>query len=139
MIVEIYKKEKDRNGKPKERLKETKILIGKKEVRLKFTVPIYLQMEEEICTLDDLYGMLHGQDRWHEDKIPALVSLMTGGEITPKEILQEGDVATLNALKDKIAEVVATAVRMREKKYDDDDSVHDEVLEEIEKKETRAD
>ena len=139
MIVEIYEKGKDSRGKPKDRLKDTKIYIGQKEINLKFTVPIYLRMEDEICTLDDLYSMLHGQDRWHEDKIPALVSLMTGGEVTPKEILQNSDVATLNALKDKIAEVVATSVRMREKKYDDDDSVHDEVLEEIEKKEAKAD
>lgn len=139
MIVEVYKKEKDRNGKVRERLTDTKILISGKEIHLKFTTKIYLQMEEEICTLDDLYSLLHGQDRWHEDKIPALVGLMTGGEVTPKEILEE-DVATLNALKEKVAEVVAKAVRLKEKKYEeDDDSVHDEVLEEIEKKEAKAD
>ena len=40
--------------------------------------------------------------------------------------------------EDEIQRVIAQAMTMKEKKYDDD-SVHDEVLEEIEKKETKAD
>ena len=41
-------------------------------------------------------------------------------------------------LIEMISEVAAKAVTMRERKYDDD-SVHDETLEEIEKKEPQAD
>ncbi len=139
MVVEIYKKEKDAKGKTREVLTGRRIMLGKKEVKLKFTVPIYLQMEEEICTLDELYDLLHSRDRWKKDKLPALIHIMSGGEITPSEVLAEaGDVATLRELIDEIGNVAAGAVRMKEKKYEDD-SVHDEVLEELEKKETKAD
>jgi hypothetical protein len=39
---------------------------------------------------------------------------------------------------DEIQAVIAKAMTMKEKKYDDD-SIHDEVLEEIEKKDKKAD
>lgn len=139
MIIETYKKEKDAKGKTREVLTGRKIMLGGKEVKLKFTVPVYLQMEEEICTLDDLYSLLHSQERWKKDKLPKLISIMSGGEITPSEVLAEaGDVATLRELIDEIGNVAAAAVRMKEKRYEDD-SVHDEVLEELEKKGTKAD
>ena len=63
---------------------------------------------------------------------------MTEGEITADEILKEEDPATFRALLEDIQAVIAKAMTMKEKKYDDD-SVHDEVLEEIEKKEAKAD
>ena len=136
MVEEIYRKGKDR--KEKDQLIRRRILIGEKEIKLKFTMPIWIQMEEQICTLDDLYTMMHSQERFHEDKIPALIALMSGGDVTPKEVLRECDVATMRALIDEIGKVAAEAMQMKEKKYDDD-SVHDEVLEEIEKKEPQAD
>ena len=139
MVIETYRKEKDAKGKTREVMTGRKIMLGGKEVRLKFTVPIYLQMEEEICTLDELYDLLHSKDRWKKDKLPKLIYIMSGGEITPSEVLAEaGDVATLRELIDEIGNVAATAVRMNEKKYEDD-SVHDETLEELEKKGTKAD
>ena len=44
----------------------------------------------------------------------------------------------MKALIDEATRVIAKAITMKEKKYDDD-SVHDAVLEDIEKKEARAD
>lgn len=134
MVLEIY----DKDEKGKDHLKETKILVAGKEIKLKFTLPIWIRMEEEICTLDDLYTMMHSKGRFKEDKIPALIAMMSGDEVTPKEVLRECDVATMRALIDEIMATAAKAMRMKEKKYDDD-SVHDEVLEEIEKKEPKAD
>ena len=133
MVQDIIEK---KNG--KERVKRTRILIGGKEIKLKFTMPIWLQMEDEICLMDDLYTMMHSKGRFEEDKIPKLAEIMAGGEITAKEVVEEDDVATMRALMDEIQKVIAQAMTMKEKKYDDD-SVHDEVLEEIEKKETKAD
>ena len=133
MVEELLKR---KDGKTK--LIRTRILIAGKEVKLKFTMPIWLRMEDEICLLDDVYTMMHSKGRFAPDKIPALAELMSGGEITAKEVLAENDPSTMRSLMDEIEKVMATAITMKEKKYDDD-SVHDEVLEEIEKKEPKAD
>lgn len=133
MVIELRTK---KNG--KDRATGQKILVAGKEVRLQFTMKIWNQVEDEICLLDDLYTMMHSKGRFEEDKIPKLAEIMAGGEITAKEVMEEDDVATMRALMDEIQKVIAQAMTMKEKKYDDD-SVHDEVLEEIEKKETKAD
>ena len=133
MVTNIIKKDE----KGKESIKETKIYIGEKEIQLRFTMTIWLRMEKEICILDDLYTMMHSEERFNENKLPALISMMSGDAVTPKEVLREADPATMKALIDNISLVITSALSMREKKYDDG-SVHDEVLEEIEKKETKA-
>ena len=133
MVQDLIEK---KNG--KERVKKTRILVAGKEVKLKFTMPVWLKMEDEICLLDDLYTMMHSRGRFEEDKIPKLAEIMSDGTITAKEILAEDDPTTMRALIDEIQRVIAQAMTMKEKKYDDD-SVHDEVLEEIEKKGTKAD
>lgn len=134
MVVEYM--EKDKHG--KERMRERKFYIGEKEITLRFTMPMWYRMEEEICILDDVYTMMGSQDRFHEDKIPALIAMMSGDVVTPKEVRREIDPPTMKAIIDEITRVIAQAITMKEKKYDDD-SVHDAVLEEIEKKEARAD
>lgn len=133
MVIETRTR---KNG--KDRVTGQKITIGGKEIRLKFTMKIWLQVEDEICLLDDLYTMMHSKGRFEEDKIPKLAEIMCGGTVTAKEILEEDDPTTMRALIDEIQKVIAQAMTMKEKKYDDD-SVHDEVLEEIEKKEIKAD
>ena len=133
MVIELRTK---KNG--KDRITGQKILVAGKEVRLQFTMPIWLKMEDEICLLDDLYTMMHSKGRFEEDKIPKLVEILANGEITAAEVVAENDPATMRALIDEIQKVIAQAMTMKEKKYDDD-SVHDETLEEIEKKETKAD
>ena len=134
MVQEIVRK----NARGKDEHVGRKVFIGKKELKLRFTMPIWFRMEDEICLMDDLYTMMHSKGRFNKDKIPALVEIMTEGEITADEILKEEDPATFRALLEDIQAVIAKAMTMKEKKYDDD-SVHDEVLEEIEKKEAQAD
>ena len=134
MVEEIIRK----NEKGKDEIVRTRITINGKEARLRFTQKMWFQMEDEICVLDDLYTMMHSKGRFKKDKIPALAELMTGGEITAEEVIRNTDPATMRALIDEIQRVIAQAVTMKEKKYDDD-SIHDEVLEEIEKKDQRAD
>ena len=134
MVLEIV--EKDKQG--KERVKETKIFVGEKEIRLRFTMPMWYRMEREICVLDDVYTMMHERDRFEPDKVPALIAMMSGDVITPKELIREADPSAMKALMGEAQRVMAEAITMKEKKYDDD-SVHDETLEEIEKKEPRAD
>ncbi len=133
MIFEIYRKE---NGKDKKI--RTEIRIGGKAVALQFTMAIWKRMEKEICMVDDLYTMMHSPERWNRENIPALTEMMTGGTITADEVMAEEDPATMKRLIEEIQSVIAKALTMSEKKYDDD-SVHDETLEEIEKKEPRAD
>ena len=82
MVVEYM--EKDKKG--KERVKERKFFIGEKEITLKFTMPMWYRMEEEICILDDVYTIMGSKDRFQEDKIPALIALMSGDAVTPKEV-----------------------------------------------------
>lgn len=134
MVQEIVKK----NGKGKEEVVGRKIFIGGKEVKLKFTMPMWFRMEDEICIMDDLYTMMHSKGRFGKGKMPALVELMTDGAIAQDDVLQEEDPATIRMLMDEVQNVIAKAMTMKEKKYDDD-SVHDEVLEDIEKKDQRAD
>lgn len=134
MVQEIVTK----NAKGRDEVIGRKIFINGKEVKMKFTMPIWYRMEDEICLLDDLYTMMHSKGRFKKDKIPALAAMMTGDEITADEILAEDEPATMRALLDEIQAVIAKAMTMKERKYDDD-SVHDEVLEEIEKKGTKAD
>lgn len=134
MVQEIVIK----NAKGRDEVIGRKIFINGKEVKMKFTMPIWYRMEDEICLLDDLYTMMHSKGRFKKDKIPALAAMMTGDEITADEILAEDEPATMRALLDEIQAVIAKAMTMKERKYDDD-SVHDEVLEEIEKKGTKAD
>lgn len=126
-----------RDGK-KEKLIRTEIVINDKIVNLRFTQPMWFKLEENICQLEDLYTMMHSKGRFEIDKFPAVVELMTDGTITAKEVVKDADPATMKALLEKVSEVIATSVTMREKRYDDD-SVHDEVLEEIEKKDPKAD
>ena len=134
MVQEIVTK----NAKGRDEVIGRKIFINGKEVKMKFTMPIWYRLEDEICLLDDLYTMMHSKGRFKKDKIPALAAIMTGDEITADEILAEDEPATMRALLDEIQAVIAKAMTMKERKYDDD-SVHDEVLEEIEKKGTKAD
>ena len=134
MVEEIIRK----NEKGKDEIVRTRIMINEKEARLRFTQKMWYRMEDEICVLDDLYTMMHSKGRFKKDKIPALAELMTGGEITAEEVIRDTDPATMRALIDEIQRVIAQAVTMKEKKYDDD-SIHDEVLEEIEKKDQGAD
>lgn len=115
-----------------------KICIGGKEVKLRFTMPIWREMEEKICLLDDVYSVMHSKERLHRENIPALAELLSGGVITADEIMKEEDPATIHALMDEIGITISKSVTMKEKKYEDD-SVHDETLEEIEKKDPRAD
>lgn len=133
MVIELHEK---KNG--KDRVTGRKILIGDKEITLRFTMPMWYRMEEEICILDDLYTMLSSQGRFAVDKLPALVAMMSGDAVTPKEVLRESDPATMKALIDEVMATVARAISMKETKYEDG-SVHDETLEEIEKKGPAAD
>lgn len=133
MVIEYM--EKDEHG--KDRLKARKFYIGDKEITLRFTMPMWYRLEEEICILDDVYTMMGSQDRMHEDKIPALIALMSGDAVTPKEVRREIDPPTMKALIDEATRVIARAITMKEKKYEDN-SVHDAVLEDIEKKEAEA-
>ena len=132
-VIEMRRK---RNG--KDVLIGQKVMIGGKELKMKFTMPIWLKMEDEICLLDDLYTMMHSKGRFGPGKIPKLCEIMSEGVITEEDVIAETDPATIRTLIDEIQRVIAQAMTMKEKKYDDD-SVHDETLEEIEKKETKAD
>lgn len=133
MVVEY--REKKKNG--KENVKAREIFIGEKKITLRFTMPMWYRMEDEVCILDDLYTMMHSKGRFDEDKIPALIAIMSGDAVTPKEVKREIDPASMKALTEEIMKVVSEAITMKEKKYDDD-SVHDAVLEDIEKKEAEA-
>lgn len=133
MVEEII----TRDGNGKEQVERIRVTISGKEMKLRFTMPMWYRMEDEICTLDDLYTMMHSKGRLHKDKIPLLCEIMSGGAITADDVMREEDTATIRTLIDAIEAEVAKAVTMKEKKYDDN-SVHDEVLEEIEKKDQRA-
>jgi len=135
-VFEIVRK----NEKGREESVGRQILSDGKELKMRFTMSMWIRMEEEICLMDDLYTMMHSKGRFAKGKIPALTEIMTDGEITANDVLREykqEDPATIRALIDEIQSVIAGAMRMKEKKYDDA-SVHDETLEEIEKKEARA-
>ena len=117
--------------------REKVILIGGTEMKLRFTMPMWQEMEDEIgWQLEDLYETLHSKGRIK--RAAELASLMSGRAFTAEQILGEDDVATMKAIIDAVEARITKALTMSEKK-NNDDSVHDEVLEEIEKKEPKAD
>ena len=134
MVQEIVRK----NARGRDEVVGQRIFIGGKEVRLRFTMPMWFRMEDEIVLMDNLYDMMHSKGRFGRGKMPALVELMTDGAISQDEVLKEEDPATIRALMEEIQNVIARAMTMKEKKYDDN-SIHDETLEDIEKKEKKAD
>lgn len=134
MVQEIVKKDAAGRDRPVAK----KLFINGKELKLKFTMPIWRDLEERVCILDDVYTVLHSKDRLKKENIPTMAEILCRGEITADEIMEECDPATMQALIDEIVMVISRAISMKEKKYDDH-SVHDETLEEIEKKEHRAD
>lgn len=134
MVQEIVRK----GERGKEETVRTRIMIGGKEVRLRFTMAMWVEMEEKLCVMDDLYTVLHSKGRFKTDKLPWLVSLMSGGEIKAADVAAEADPATMRALLEEVQRVIRDAMTMKEKKYDDD-SIHDEVMEEIERKKQGAD
>ena len=101
-------------------------------------VPLVFATHRIIRDCKDYCQGVHIMTLGWEDKIPALIAMMSGDAVTPKEVLRETDPATMKALIDECQNAIAKSITMREKKYDDD-SVHDVVLEEIEKKEPGAD
>ena len=135
MVEAIVRKDKKSKT---ETIIRKRILINGKELKMQFTMPIWYRMEEEICCLDDLYTMMHSKERLHEENIPALAALMSGGTFTAREIARDCTPADMRAIIDEISRIVAEAVTMKERK-DEDDDVHDEVLEELEKKDSKAD
>lgn len=134
MVQEIVKKDAVGRDKPVAK----KIFINGKELKLKFTMPIWRDMEERVCILDEVYTVMHSKERLHKENIPTMAEIMSRGEITADEIMEHCDPASMQAMIDEITLVIAREISMKEKKYDDH-SVHDETLEEIEKKEPRAD
>lgn len=134
MVQEIVRK----NARGRDEVVGQRIFIGEKEVRLRFTMPMWFRMEDEIVLMDNLYDMMHSKGRFGRGKMPALVELMTDGAISQDEVLKEEDPATIRALMEEIQNVIARAMTMKEKKYDDN-SIHDETLEDIEKKEKKED
>ena len=134
MVQAIVRK----NARGRDEVVGQRIFIGEKEVRLRFTMPMWFRMEDEIVLMDNLYDMMHSKGRFGRGKMPALVELMTDGAISQDEVLKEEDPATIRALMEEIQNVIARAMTMKEKKYDDN-SIHDATLEDIEKQEKKAD
>ena len=87
MVQEIVRK----NARGRDETVGQKIFIGEKEVRLRFTMPMWFKMEDEICLMDVLYDMMHSKGRFGRGKMPALAELMSGGEITQDDVLKEED------------------------------------------------
>lgn len=125
------------NEKGKPQVSGQRITVNGKVLKLRFTMPMWYRMEDEICLLDDLYTELHGKGRLKKI-VPAMLEMMSGGEITKRDLQEESDPATMKAVIEEIQRVAAQSVSMKEK-IQDEDEIHDKVLEDLEKKEQRAD
>lgn len=125
------------NEKGKPQVSGQRITVNGKVLKLRFTMQMWYRMEDEICLLDDLYTELHGKGRLKKI-VPAMLEMMSGGEITKRDLQEESDPATMKAVIEEIQRVVAQSVSMKEK-IQDEDEIHDKVLEDLEKKEQRAD
>ena len=125
------------NEKGKPQVSGQRITVNGKVLKLRFTMQMWYRMEDEICLLDDLYTERHGKGRLKKI-VPAMLEMMSGGEITKRDLQEESDPATMKAVIEEIQRVVAQSVSMKEK-IQDEDEIHDKVLEDLEKKEQRAD
>ena len=112
------------------------IILDNHEIEVQFTMPIWEKIEEKVGLIDNFEEIMNSKGRLR--KIAEMVAIMSVRQpCSAEEIfraMEPGDVRTIVA---ELRRVIREALRMDEKKGED--GVVDEVLEEIEKKEARAD
>ena len=110
--------------------------IGHKEYELQFTMPVWKEFEDKICLVDELDGILNRKGRLH--KIAQMVAIMSVEQpCSTERVFRDMQPSDVRVIVAEIREVIRVALKMKVKQGED--KVVDEVLEEIEKKETQAD
>lgn len=114
-------------------MNQTTIILKKREIALKFTIDAWEQMENEVCTLDELDAKMASKGRLRV--IAALLSILSqysaGPALTKDEAWALLCPANVKRASDGIVKEVVRAMKMESE--NDDDGVVDVVLEEIEK------
>lgn len=112
------------------------ITIGNHEYELQFTMPIWDKIEEQVCMVEQLDDTLMKKGRLH--KIALLVAIMAVEQpVAAERIFRDMEPADVRPVVTEIRRVINKALKMRTQQGED--KVVDEVLEELEKKETQAD
>lgn len=112
------------------------IIIGNHEYELQFTMPIWDKIEDQICMVEQLDDMLMKKGRLH--KIALLVAVMSIEQpVSAEKIFRDMEPSDVRPVVAEIRKVINKGLKMRTQQGED--KVVDEVLEEIEKKETQAD
>ena len=112
------------------------LTIGHKEYELQFTMPVWQEFEDKICLVDELDSVLNKRGRLM--KIAQMVAIMSVEQPCATErIFRDMEPSDVRVVVAEIRNVIKAALKM--KVAQNEDKVVDEVLEEIEKKETQAD
>ena len=112
------------------------ITIGNHEYELEFTMPVWEKIENEVCLVDDFDAMMNTKGRLR--KIAMMVAIMSVEQpVSAERIFRDMTPADVRAVVREIRAVMRKGLRMEVKSGED--QIVDEVLEELEKKETQAD
>lgn len=112
------------------------IIIGNHEYELQFTMPVWEKFEERIGLVDEFDTIMMTKGRLR--KVAEMVALMSVEQpVSAERIFRDMEPADVRNIIGEVREVIREKLRMRVEK--NEDRVVDEVLEEIEKKETQAD
>ena len=112
------------------------IIIGNHEYELQFTMPVWEKFEERIGLVDEFDSIMMTKGRLR--KVAEMVALMSVEQpVSAERIFRDMEPADVRNIIGEVREVIREKLRMHVEK--NEDRVVDEVLEEIEKKETQAD
>lgn len=112
------------------------MIIGNHEINLKFDMPTWEKFEDKIGLIDDFEGIVSGKGRLR--KIAMMVAIMNEDQpCSAEHIFSEMEPPDVRMAVREIRRTISAALKMQTEKGED--KVVDEVLEEIEKKETGAD
>ena len=111
------------------------ISLGNHEIELQFTMPVWEKIEEQVGLIDDFDNIMNSRGRLR--KVALMTAIMNVRQpCSAEEIYRLMEPSDVRIMVAEIRRVIGRGLKMNTKK--DEDKVVDEVLEELEKKETRA-
>lgn len=112
------------------------IILDNHEIELQFTTPVWEKIEEKIGLIDNFEELMSSKGRLR--RIAEMVAIMNVQQpCSAEEIFRKMEPSDVRLIVAELRQVIRHGLKMDVKKGED--QVVDEVLEEIEKKETQAD
>lgn len=112
------------------------VTIGNHEYEFDFTMPVWEKFENEVCLIDDFDQMMNQKGRLRKIALAAAI-LSVEQPVSAEKLFRDMTPADVRVVVAEIRAAIRKGLKMEVKQGED--RVVDEVLEELEKKETQAD